>query len=182
MAAKFDATEAARRGLDRGEGTSIHLAIPTDDPWVPLRILALGQSGDAVVEADVFLLTERQPELLPGPVGSGSGAERDGLALVRDEPASPFLLTDLAGDRGMGWLPTDGMWLTYLQVQEEADELTYDLAIDATGPGEPSAVDAGLFVPPASARTSPVWVATLVLGSLAVLIAAAARREARPAA
>ncbi|MGH2653473.1 MAG: DUF2330 domain-containing protein [Actinomycetota bacterium] len=178
MAAKFDATEAARRGLERGEGTSIHLAIPTDDPWVPLRILALGQTGDALVEADVFLLTERQPELLPGPVGSGAGWERDGLELVRDEPASPFLLTDLAGDRGMGWLPTEGMWLSYLQLSEEADELRYDLAIDAGG-GQPSVVDAGLLGVPRDVGTSPLWVAVAVLGGLGLVVAAAARRQAR---
>jgi len=178
MAAKFDATEAARRGLERGEGTSIHLAIPTDDPWVPLRILALGQTGDALVEADVFLLTERQPELLPGPVGSGAGWERDGLELVRDEPASPFLLTDLAGDRGMGWLPTEGMWLSYLQLSEEADELRYDLAIDASG-GQPSVVDAGLLGVPRDVGTSPLWVAVAVLGGLGLVVAAAARRQAR---
>jgi hypothetical protein len=178
MAAKFDATEAARRGLERGEGTSIHLAIPTDDPWVPLRILALGQTGDALVEADVFLLTERQPELLPGPVGSGAGWERDGLVLVRDEPASTFLLTDLAGDRGMGWLPTEGMWLSYLQLSEEADELRYDLAIDASG-GQPSVVDAGLLGVPQDVGTSPVWVAVAVLGGLGLVVAAAVRRQAR---
>jgi hypothetical protein len=181
MAAKFDATEAARRGLERGEGTSIHLAIPTDDPWVPLRILGLGQSGDALVEADVFLLTERQPEILPGPVGSGAGWERDGLTLVRDEPASRFLLSDLAGDRGMGWLPTEGMWLSYLQVSEEADELRYDLAIDAGG-GAPSALDAGLLSVPGQVRTSPAWVAVAVLGGLALVIAAVARRQVRTAA
>ncbi|MGH2767192.1 MAG: DUF2330 domain-containing protein [Actinomycetota bacterium] len=178
MAAKFDATEAARRGLERGEGTSIHLAIPTDDPWVPLRILALGQSGPALIEADVFLLTERRPELLPSPVGSGAAAERDGLSLVRDEPASPFLLSDLAGDRGMGWLPTEGMWLSYLQVSEEAQDLRYDLAIDTTG-GQPSAIDAGIFVPAVSGRSAPVWEALVILSGLALLASGVARRQAR---
>jgi len=182
MAAKFDATEAARRGLDRGEGTSIHLAIPTDDPWVPLRILALGQTGDAVVEADVFLLTERQPELLPGPAGSGAWVERDGLTLARDEQASSSLLTDLAGDRGMGWLPTEGMWLSYLQLNEEADELRYDLAIDVAG-GVPSAVDAG-FLGGIEERTSPPWLVAVLVGGLGLglLLAAATQRQTRAAA
>src|SRR5919106_3635452 len=91
MAAKFDAAEAARRGLQVGQGTSIHLSIPTDDPWVPLRILALGQSGPAVVEADVFLLTERRPAVLPEPVSPNvldifeRADERPGLVLRRDE-------------------------------------------------------------------------------------------------
>jgi hypothetical protein len=181
MAAKFDATEAARRGLERGEGTSIHLAIPTDDPWVPLRILALGQSGQALVKADVFLLTDQEPALLPGPGGLGASVERDGLQLVRNEPASPLLLSDLRSDRGMGWLPPDGMWLTYLQVREEAEDLRYDLAIDTTGTGQPSPVDAGLLLPGADTSGMPVWPAVLVLGGLGVITAAALRREARAA-
>lgn len=181
MAAKFDATEAARRGLERGEGTSIHLAIPTDDPWVPLRILALGQSGEALVKADVFLLTDQEPTLLPGPGGLGASVERDGLQLVRNEPASPFLLSDLRSDRGMGWLPPDGMWLTYLQVREEAQNLRYDLAIDTTGAGQPSPVDAGFVLPQADTSGVPVWPAVLVMGGLGVLTALALRREARAA-
>ena len=181
MAAKFDAAEAARRGLKTGEGTSIHLAIPTDDPWVPLRILALGQSGEALVKADVFLLTEQRPALLPGPIGSGAPAERDGLALLRDEPATPFLLRDLNSDRGMGWLPGHGMWFSYLQVREEAEDLTYDLAMDVTG-GEPSASDAGLMLPPAARPVpAPAWIAVALLGLVGILVAGAMRREARTA-
>jgi hypothetical protein len=181
MAAKFDATEAARRGLERGEGTSIHLAIPTDDPWVPLRILALGQSGEALVKADVFLLTDQEPSLLPGPGGLGASVERDGLQLVRNEPASQLLLSDLRSDRGMGWLPPDGMWLTYLQVREEAQDLRYDLAIDTTGAGQPSPVDAGLLLPRSDTSGVPVWPAVLVMGGLGVITAAALRREWRAA-
>ena len=184
MAAKFDAAEAARRGLDAGQGTSIHLAIPTDDPWVPLRILALGQSGDAVVKADVFLLTDRRPSMLPGPVGSGTVLERDGLTLLRDEPASRFLLRDLNSDRGMGWLPGTGMWFSYLRLTEEAEDLTYDLALDVTG-AQPSVVDAGLVLPAESGTTMPPWIGiAALLGVLVVaggLVAATARREARPA-
>jgi hypothetical protein len=183
MAAKFDAAEAARRGLDAGQGTSIHLAIPTDDPWVPLRILALGQSGDAVVRADVFLLTERQPSMLPGPAGSGAVLERDGLTLLRDEPASRFLLRDLNGDRGMGWLPGNGMWFSYLKLTEEAEDLTYDIALDVTG-AQPSAVDAGLVLPAESGASIPPWIGAALIGILGVvgaLVVSTARREARPA-
>lgn len=178
MAARFDAAEAARRGIGRGEGTSIHLAIPTDEPWVPLRILGLGQSGGAVINADVFLLTERRPELLPGPVGSGAATERDGLAVLRDAPASSLLLQDLRGDRGMGWLPPRGMWLTYLQVREQAEDLTYDLALDVHG-NAPSPVDAGLFLPSAGERWPMLWPATLLMGGLAIMVVAAGRRAAR---
>jgi hypothetical protein len=184
MAAKFDAAEAVRRGLETGQGTSIHLTIPTDDPWVPLRILALGQSGKAVVEADVFLLTEREPTLLPAPVGSDSPVTSDGLILSRNEAASGDLLFDLQSDRGMRWLPTDGMWLTYLELREEADDLTYDLAIDATGRGAPSPVDAGLGSLSVVPDTVPGWVPSAVLGAAvaaAVAAFALARRVARSA-
>ena len=44
-----------------GDGTPVHVTIPTDNPWVPLRILALGKTGAERVEADVYLLTDRPP-------------------------------------------------------------------------------------------------------------------------
>ena len=64
MAARFNGERAAARGSAVGDGTPIHLTIPTPNPWVPLRILALGQHPDAIVQADVFLLTEQRPALL----------------------------------------------------------------------------------------------------------------------
>ena len=39
-------------------GPPVHITIPTDNPWVPLRILALGKTGSERIEADVFLLTD----------------------------------------------------------------------------------------------------------------------------
>ena len=50
-----------RRASASGDGTPVHVVIPTADPWVPLRILALGQQADDLVQADVFLLTDREP-------------------------------------------------------------------------------------------------------------------------
>jgi len=44
MAAKFDASRAAELGQTAGQGTPIMLTIPTDEPWVPLRILGLGST------------------------------------------------------------------------------------------------------------------------------------------
>jgi Uncharacterized protein conserved in bacteria (DUF2330) len=184
MAAKFDATAAARRGLTSSQGTAIHLTIPTDAPWVPLRILALGQSGGATVKADVFLLTEQEPTLLPAPAGSQSGVTSDGLLLSRSEEASRSLLFDLQSDRGMRWLPTDGMWLSYLRLREEAQDLTYDLAVDASGREAPSPVDAGLGSLSVTPPTVPGWVPGAVLGAaiaLALAAVALSRRTARPA-
>ena len=45
MAARFDADAARERGQAVGDGTPVHLTIPTDNPWVPLRILALGRTA-----------------------------------------------------------------------------------------------------------------------------------------
>ena len=179
MAAKFDATEAAERGLQVGEGTSIHLSIPTDDPWVPLRILSLGQGGDALIEADVFLLTPDRPTLLPGPAGSETAVVTDGMELIRDEEASTTLLADLRSDRGMHWLPAQDVWFSYMKLREEASQLTYDLAMDVSG-GQPSPVDAGLgalSIP----ETPSAWPAVAILGGLGLIVAAVAGRRLRAA-
>jgi hypothetical protein len=137
LAAAFDADAAAERGQQLGDGTSVHITIPTDNPWVPLRILALGKSGEERVEADVYLLTDEAPALLPVPNG------RNGIRLDHSDAASDSLLTDLRSDRGMEWIPSSG-WLTKVAVDSSAAQLSYDLAIDASGAGAPSAVDAGL--------------------------------------
>ena len=79
MAARFDATRRRDLGQNAGDGTPIMLTIPTDEPWVPLRILGLGLEGSELVEADVFLLTDEQPQMLAG---------GPGLSIERDEPAS----------------------------------------------------------------------------------------------
>ena len=118
MAARFDATAARERGQGVGDGTPIHVTMPLDEPWVPLRILSLGLTRDERVEADLFLLTERRPQLLAG------GA---GLTLETSEAASGLLLSDLRSDDGMGWVPED-MWLSHLELDASASEVDYDLA------------------------------------------------------
>jgi hypothetical protein len=137
VAAAFDADAAAERGQGVGDGTSVHITIPTDDPWVPLRILALGKTGAERVEADVYLLTEARPNLLPVPSG------RNGIALDHSAAASEGLLADLRSDRGMEWVPAEA-WLTKVRVDASAAQLSYDLAIDETGTRAPSRVDAGI--------------------------------------
>jgi len=134
MAARFDASRAAELGQISGDGTPIMLTIPTDEPWVPLRILGLGLEQDQVVQADVFLLTPDRPQLLAGEAG---------LSLQRSEPASDSLLADLRSDKGMEWVPSK-LWLSYLTVDSPAGELDYDLAISTHDDQEPSAVSAGI--------------------------------------
>jgi hypothetical protein len=143
MAASFDARRASARGQRLGDGTPIHLTIPTGNPWVPLRILGLGHQPADPIQADLYLLTDRRPALLPGPAAAGAR----GVALERSNPASAELLADLRADKGMGWLPASGMWLSHLRIDSTAGELTHDLAVDASGRHRPSPVAAGLAVP-----------------------------------
>ena len=142
LAARFDARAAVERGQGLGAGTPVQLTIPTDDPWVPLRILALGQEADARVEADVFLLTERRPALL-------SGDDVGGLDLSTSEAASTSLLDDLRSDEGMDWVPND-MWLSHLTLDTDAGDLDYDLAVDASRWRDPEPRDAGVVSAAAS--------------------------------
>ena len=97
MAARFDASRAAELDQQRGDGTPIMLTIPTDDPWVPLRILGLGLDARQAVAADVFLLTPDRPELLAG----GSG-----LSLARASRPRVRCSTTCAPTRGWGGSPT----------------------------------------------------------------------------
>lgn len=138
MAAVFDGNAATDRGQQIGEGTPVHITIPVEKPWVPLRILALGRTSDDRVEADVFLLTERRPALLPQPF-------RSGLTIQHDAAATASLLDDLRSDEGMEWIPSSA-WLTKIRVAEDARNLRYDLAIDPDG-GAPSRIAAGFDMP-----------------------------------
>jgi hypothetical protein len=140
LAAVFDADAATERGQAVGDGTPVHITIPTDNPWVPLRILALGKTAAERVEADVYLLTDRAPALLPSPDGN------NGLTLGHSAAATESLLTDLRSDRGMDWVPTDA-WLSKVRIDAAAPQLAFDLAIDASGAGQPSRVAAGLDLP-----------------------------------
>ena len=138
MAARFIPEKARENELERGDGVAIHLRIPTDNPWVPLRILALGREPRADVDADVYLLTDIEPALLPEP---RTPDKTRGVVLRRSEQASESLMNDLRSDRGMGWMP-QSMWLTYLELNINSERLVFDLAIDASGAGMPSEEDA----------------------------------------
>ena len=140
LAAAFDADTAAGRGQQVGDGTPVHITIPTANPWVPLRILALGKTGEERIEADVYLLTDEAPALLPVPTGD------NGIRLDHSAAATESLLDDLRSDRGMEWVPGSA-WLTKVAVDSSAARLSYDLAIDASGANAPSPVDAGLELP-----------------------------------
>jgi hypothetical protein len=150
MAARFNAERAAELAQEAGDSTPIMATIPTDDPWVPIRILGLGADGDTRIEADVFLLTEDEPDLLAGGTG---------MTLQRSEAASEFLLDDLRSDVAMDWLP-EHMWLSYLSLDSPAAELDYDLAISATEGMPADFADTGVPAPESIPLTDggrPAW-------------------------
>lgn len=171
LAARFNGEAAQAKGLAVGDGTPVHITIPTPQPWVPLRILAVGLKAAERINADVFLLTDQRPTLLPGDSAPG-------LALDRSGAASSRLMADLRSDKGMEWMP-EKMWLSYLKVDALPSQLTYDLAVDATGAGEPSPTAAGIGLPgsaPATVTTGDGSTPLLpwALGGVAVLALAAA--------
>ncbi len=176
MAAIFDADAAKQRGQRVGDGTPVHLTIPLDAPWVPLRILALGKQADAHVNADVYLLTDKRPALLPAP-------HANGMEIAHSAAATASLLSDLRSDKGMGWVPQNA-WLTKVRIDAAASQLRYDLAIDAFG-RSPSRVAAGLERPgtptPSPDATLPsallLTAITLASGG-ALLFATRASRQA----
>jgi hypothetical protein len=167
MAARFDASRASELGQNAGDGTPILLTIPTPEPWVPLRILSLGLDSSAVVDADVFLLTDTQPKLLAG---------GPGLTLERNEPANDLLLSDLRSDKGMEWVP-EKMWFTYLRVNAPATQLDYDLAISTHAGAVPDLAATGVTAerarPIVDTQGWAVWplVLAAVVGALTIGLA-----------
>jgi hypothetical protein len=159
LAAVFDGDLAQQRGQRLGDGTPVHVTIPLDNPWVPLRILGLGKQPADVVDADVYLLTDQTPTILPG--------ERPGLAVAHSAAARNALLADLRSDVGMEWVP-ESAWLTQLRINSTVADLRYDLAIDASSQGRPSYTAAGLEPPPLAAD-SPLRLVALLLLSLPLL-------------
>ncbi len=141
LAAVFDGDAALERGQALGDGTPVHLTIPTDNPWVPLRILGLGKQADDAVNADVFLMTDGVPAILP----EGSR----GMSVDYSAKANKRLLDDLRSDDGMAWVPQSA-WVTRIGIDTTAGDLKFDLAVDASGRDQPSWVDAGLLMPSAA--------------------------------
>jgi Uncharacterized protein conserved in bacteria (DUF2330) len=177
MAAIFDADAAKAKGQEIGDGTPVHITMPTNNPWVPLRILGTGKAADDRIEADVYLLTDRKPVLLPAPFANG-------MKLDHSATASASLLDDLRSDKGMEWVPEMG-WLTKISIDAKASQLTYDLAVSANGT-VPSRVAAGLEAPapknaPASQSNEPLVLAGIAITGLGalLLIARFAPRTAR---
>lgn len=169
--AKFDVKAASKQGLVEGQGTVIHFTIPTPGPWIPLHILSLGKAAGEPVEADLFLLTERRPSVAP------ALWDMPGVTLSTSEPASASLLADLGDDRGMGWMPDSGMWLTAFKMSTPAELVTTDLAIEGGGPPQAVPTSAPVRVPGPPAAWP--WVIGGV-GFVALVLAGVAAGLPRP--
>ena len=99
------------------------------------------------------------------------------MRLDNSQAASQSLLDDLRSDRGMEWIPRDG-WLTKIAIDAAAPQLSFDLAIDASGQGVPSWVQAGFDAPQPIVIESATWTrmvfaAIVALGVLIVVVALA---------
>ncbi|MDQ3689990.1 MAG: hypothetical protein M3406_08160, partial [Chloroflexota bacterium] len=99
---------------------------------------------------------------------AGAFAEGEGLILDHSEAATESLLDDLRSDVGMEWVP-DEAWLTKVVVSSKASELDYDLAIDASGAGRPSAIDAGYAPFGSNPAPRPPVAVYLLLGAMSVI-------------
>lgn len=161
MAAVFDADAAKARGQRIGDGTPVHLVIPTPSPWVPLRILGLGKTAQDRVDADVYLLTDIKPQLLPAPLGI------NGIRIDHSATATDSLLNDLRSDKGMSWVPSSG-WLTKIVVDASAGQLRYDLAVSTTA-AVPSPVSAGLEAPTTPLRSQTAELTGFVMAGLVLI-------------
>ena len=185
LAARFDAAAARARGQNSGDGTPVHITMPLPNPWVPLRILALGRGDLEPVQADVYLLTDRVPAVLPGP--------NEGMELAYSNAASPRLLDDLRADKGMDWVPQSA-WLSLFRINTPANQLRHDLSIDVSGAERPSLRMAGLDLNDAASsrpvtlpsgiphRTRGIaWPGKVLAGLVLVLAAAVLIGSARSA-
>ncbi len=158
LAAVFDADAAAERGQAVGDGTPVHITIPTANPWVPLRILALGKTGEERVDADVFMLTDRRPALLPAPTGDNGLLARPQRSRRRTRCSTTCAPTAAwSGCRRRAWL-------TKVAIDSAAAQLAFDLAVDTSGARQPSRVMAGLDLPGAPNAFAAEAAARLLLG------------------
>ena len=84
----------------------MHVVIPTPNPWVPLRILTLGGQPQDLIQADVFLLTDRKPAMLPQAISPNGDPNQQGIDPgAAASRASASLMNDLRSDSRSNWIP-----------------------------------------------------------------------------
>ena len=155
LAASFDADAAGERGQAIGDGTPVHITIPTPTPGCRCASCPWARRPDDRVDADVYLLTDRAPDPAAGRHGRRAGADHTA-------PASASLLDDLRSDRGMEWVP-ERAWLMKVRVDVAGRRPALRPGGRCHGPRAwPSRVAAGLDQPgttpaPADRPQGSLW-------------------------
>jgi len=161
----LDITILRGGGAEVGKWATEHgFRLPPDAPEVldfyadrsPI-FMAASFDADAARERGQQVGDGTPVHLLPQPADNG-------LTLDHSAAATDSLLADLRSDKGMGWIPASA-WLSKVEINADAAQLKFDLAIDPTGTGAPSMVDAGLAGsgPPPSLPTGNLLVLWLLV-------------------
>ena len=135
LAAKYDTSIAQSRHQLSGDGVPILITMKTAHPWVPLEVLALGNSD---VHADLYFLTDEPVTTsdMNAVIGQSSVGSQvpgaTGMKVAYQEQMNASLYHDLSTDRNMSWVRSDG-WLTYLTLDASSDSVTYDMGISPRG-------------------------------------------------
>jgi Uncharacterized protein conserved in bacteria (DUF2330) len=168
MAAKYDTSIAKARGQIAGDGVPILITMKTAHPWVPLEVLALGNSD---VHADLYFLTDQplntsDTNALIGQSAVGSQVPgAPGMQVAFQEKMNASLYHDLSTDRNMSWVRPDG-WLTYLSLDTSDNTVTYDMGISSRGVIRLAPYGtAPMAVVDNAENALPAWLPSLPLGT-----------------
>jgi hypothetical protein len=149
-------------------------ATVADERWLHEQALLDDFADENFFERSLAFVTERGPrQRIRGYLETRRKNKKAKLSEARKS-----LLDDLRSDDGMAWVPASA-WLTQVRIDAAAAGLRYDLAVDASGRGQPSALAAGLLSPggsDAGTDLEAVVLLTLGAGALALVLVVAGRR------
>jgi hypothetical protein len=169
MAAKYNTAIAQARHQITGDGVPILITMRTAHPWVPLEVLALGNSD---VHADLYFLTDEplntsDVNAVIGQSAVGSQVPgAPGMQITFQEQMNATLYHDLSTDRNMSWVRPDG-WLTYVSLDASDNTVTYDMGITPRGVIRlaPYGTAPMAVVDGAATSALPSWLPSLPLGT-----------------
>lgn len=123
-AVTFDNQRAAEQGINAGEGIPVRFSFEDQEQaWIPVKVLGFDKADEALVVADLFLLTPGRPTILGGAV---EGTE---VTFQDDYDADSLLVQDLTSDDRADWVPTD-FTLTRIDVRTPTRLVDWDIAAD----------------------------------------------------
>ncbi|HEU5368833.1 MAG TPA: DUF2330 domain-containing protein [Ktedonobacterales bacterium] len=176
MAAKYDTSIAQARHQLAGDGVPILITMKIAHPWVPLEVLALGNSD---VHADLYFLTDQPLNIsdMNAVIGQSAVGSQvpgaPGMQVAFQERMNAALYHDLSTDRNMSWVRPDG-WLTYVSLDASDNTVTYDMGISPRGVIRlaPYGTPPMAVVDNAEQNAPPSWLPSLPLGTpeIAVIV------------